>query len=94
MYAHEFPEKAGSINTKESIHIRTDEGNKEGRTGKWRAGEGSSGDIRMMTNVQEVLDEVQKIGSMAKKRTVDIFKRGFAQRRSIQENNERHGERA
>ena len=29
MYAHEFPEEAGSMNTKESIHIRTDECNKK-----------------------------------------------------------------
>ena len=75
MYAHEFPEKAGSMNTKESIHIRTDESNKEGRTGKWKAGESNSGDVRMMTNVQEVLDEIQKTGGIAKRRMVDMAER-------------------
>ena len=75
MYVHEFPEGAGSVNTKESIHVRTDECNKEGRTGRWRAGESGNGDIRMMTNVREVLDEIQKIGGVVKKRTVDMVGR-------------------
>ena len=74
MYAHEFPEKAGSMNTKGNIHIRTDERNKEGRTGKWRAGQSNSGDVRMMTNVQEVLDEIQKEKGVARRRTVDMIK--------------------
>ena len=75
MYAHEFPEKAGSMNTKESIRVRTDESNKEGRTGKWRAGRSNSGDLRMMTNVPEILDEIQKAGGIAKRRTVDMAER-------------------
>ena len=72
MYAHEFLEEAGSMSTKENIHIRTDEHNKEGKSGRWRAGNSSSGNIMMMTNVPEVLEEVQRKGSIAKRRTVDM----------------------
>ena len=63
MYAHEFLEEAGSMNTKESIHARTDEHNSEGKSGKWKAGNNSGGDVMMMTNVPEVLAEIQKKGN-------------------------------
>ena len=75
MYVHEFPQHAGSMNTKESIHVRTNERNREGKSGKWTAGNNNSGDIMAMTNVPEILKEIQRFGNKASKRMVDMAKK-------------------
>ena len=63
------------MNTKESIHVRTNERNREGKSGKWTAGKNNSGDIMAMTNVPETLKEMQRFGNKASKRTVGIVKK-------------------
>ena len=73
MYAHEFLEEAGSMSTKENTHIRTDEHNKEGKSGRWTAGNSSSGNIVIRTNVPEVLAEIQRKGSITKSRFLIVL---------------------